>query len=268
MCIFPDARRGRNPCSMGLCSFRIKSRSPVCGTSISWRAGKMADEKKTGTPTGQVDALKADKKKTEPKKAAAVPNVAQKPAGAKPKPAGPPKPAIVKQERTPASEGWQEKLLEALGDKVKESYVASGEFTVIVENGSDFNATMAQIHENGFDYMSDISAVDYSKYDGVPKRFALSYHLYSIAENHRLRVKVFLDDGEKLPSVMQIWGTADFHEREAFDLMGIVFTGREGLRRILLPEDWIGHPLRKELSKNDGNEAYTAKLVRKAREDA
>ena len=227
----------------------------------------MADEKKTKTPAEQIDTLKADMKKDEPEKTAAAVKP-EKAAEAKPKPAGPPKPAIVEQEQVPASEDWQKKLLDALGDKAIESYVASGEFTIVLENGSTFPETMALIHENGFDYLSDISAVDYSKYEGASKHFALSFHLYSVADNHRLRVKVFLDDGETVLSVMDVWGTADFHEREAFDLMGIVFTGREGLRRILLPEDWTGHPLRKELSKNDGNEAYTARLVRKIREDA
>lgn len=219
----------------------------------------MTEEKKAKKPAKPVDSLKEEKKKAEPGKTVAA---------AKPKPAGPPKPAIVEQEYKAASEDWQKALLNALGDKVTKNHVASGEFTIVLENGSDFVSAMALIHENGFDYLSDISSVDYLKYEGAPKRFALSYHLYSVAENHRLRVKVFLEDGEKIPSVMHIWATADFHEREAFDLMGIVFTGREGLRRILLPEDWVGHPLRKELAKNDGNEAYTAKLVRKVREDA
>ncbi len=223
----------------------------------------MADEKKI-TPEEQLNALKTDVKEK--------PSAAKtgSPAGEKPKakPAGPPKPKIVEQERMAPSEAWQKKWLDALGDKVKESYVASGELTVILENGKGFFDTMSQIHKSGFDYLSDISAVDYVKYGDMPKRFALSYHLYSVAENHRLRVKVFLDDGETIASVMGIWLTADFHEREAFDLMGIVFTGREGLRRILLPEDWFGHPLRKELPKNEGNEAYTVKLVRKIREDA
>lgn len=227
----------------------------------------MADEKKTKTPAEQIDALKADMKKDEPEKTVAAVKP-EKPAQAKPKPVGPPKPAIVEQEHVPASEDWQKELLDTLGDKAKESYVASGEFTIILENESTFPDTMVLIHKNGFDYLSDISSVDYSKYEGSPKHFGLSYHLYSMADNHRLRVKIFLEDGESVLSVMDVWGTADFHEREAFDLMGIVFSGREGLHRILLPEDWIGHPLRKELSKNDGNEAYTAKLVRKAREDA
>jgi len=227
----------------------------------------MTEEKKTKTPEEQVASLKEGMKKTEPEKTPAA-SKAENPAEANPKPAGPPKPAIVEQEHGPASEDWQKKLLDALGDKATESHVASGEFTIVLENGAAFPETMALIHVNGYDYLSDISSVDYSKYEGAPKRFALAYHLFSVAGNHRLRVKVFLEEGEAVPSVMHIWATADFHEREAFDLMGIVFTGREGLRRILLPEDWIGHPLRKELSKNDGNAAYTARLVRKVREDA
>jgi NADH-quinone oxidoreductase subunit C len=227
----------------------------------------MTEEKKAKTPEEQVASLKEGMTKTEPEKTPAASKI-ENPAEAKPKPAGPPKPTIVEQDHTPVSEDWQKELLDALGDKATESYVASGEFTIVLENGEAFPETMALIHENGYDYLSDISSVDYSKYEGAPKRFALSYHLYSVAGNHRLRVKVFLEDGEAVPSVMHIWATADFHEREAFDLMGIVFSGREGLRRILLPEDWIGHPLRKELSKNDGNAAYTARLVRKVREDA
>ncbi len=224
-------------------------------------------EKKPTTSDKQIDALKAEMKKDEPGKTVSVPK-AEGTVSAKPKPAGPPKPVIVEQVHDPVSEDWQKKLLDALGDKAKDSYVASGEFTIILENGSDFPDTMALIHENGFDYLSDISSVDYLKYEGASKHFGLSYHLYSVADNHRLRVKVFLEDGETVLSIIDVWATADFHEREAFDLMGIVFTGREGLHRILLPEDWIGHPLRKELSKNEGNAAYTARLVKKVREDA
>ena len=228
----------------------------------------MTEEKKSKNPAKPVDSPKEEMKKAEPEKTPAASKAEKTAAAPRPKPAGPPKPTIVEQEHTPASEDWQKELLDVLGDKATESHVASGEFTIVLENGSDFVSAMVLIHQNGFDYLSDISSVDYLKYEGAPKRFALSYHLYSVAENHRLRVKIFLEDGERVPSVMHIWATADFHEREAFDLMGILFTGREGLRRILLPEDWIGHPLRKELAKNDGNEAYTARLVRKIREDA
>jgi len=187
---------------------------------------------------------------------------------AKPKPAAPKPPAIVEQERTAPSEDWQRAVLDVLGPRVSDSYVASGEFTVVVENGEAFLTGMQALKEAGFDYLSDISSVDYSCFEGAPKPFGLSYHLYSVADNHRLRVKVFLEDGEAVPSVMQIWSTADFHEREAWDLMGIPFSGRGEVRRILMPEDWDGHPLRKGLAKNAGNEAYTGRMVRKMNEDA
>ncbi len=80
-----------------------------------------------------------------------------------------------------------------------------------------------------------------------PKRFAVNYHLLRLADDPvRLRVKVWLDDGETVPSVVSLWPTADWHEREAFDLMGIAFEGHPNLTRILMDDDWEGHPLRKD----------------------
>ena len=79
------------------------------------------------------------------------------------------------------------------------------------------------------------------------KRFAVSYHLLKLAEGApRIRVKVFLDDGEPVESVVAIWPTADWHEREQWDLMGIRFEGHPNLARILMDDDWEGHPLRKD----------------------
>ncbi len=179
----------------------------------------------------------------------------------------PPKPQIVVAPKEEPNEDWQRKLIEKLGEAVKEAYVSVGEFNIIVENNDDYLDTFSKIKEFGFDYLADISSVDYLKFEGAPKRFGLSYHFYSVKLNKRMRVKVFLDDGEKVPSVMHIWKTADFHEREAYDLMGIEFTGRDSLRRILLPEDWVGHPLRKDADKAEGREEYTARLVRKLREE-
>ncbi len=188
----------------------------------------------------------------------------------KPKPAAkkvPPKPQIVVAPKEEPSEDWQKQLIEKLGDNVEEAYISVGEFNVVVKNNEDLINVFQKIKDFGFDFLADISSVDYLKYEGAPKRFGLSYHFYSVSLNKRLRVKVYLDDGEKVPSVMHIWKTADFHEREAYDLMGIVFTGREGLKRILLPDDWVGHPLRKDADKAEGREEYTAKLVRKLREE-
>jgi NADH:ubiquinone oxidoreductase subunit C len=83
--------------------------------------------------------------------------------------------------------------------------------------------------------------------DAKPARFSLSYHLLRVsADPLRVRVQVWLEDGERVASVIDVWPTADWHEREAFDLMGIGFDGHPNLTRILMPDDWEGHPLRKD----------------------
>ena len=80
-----------------------------------------------------------------------------------------------------------------------------------------------------------------------PKRFSLSYQLLRLSsEPVRVRVQVWVDEGESLPSVVEVWPTADWHEREAYDLMGIAFDGHPNLVRILMEDDWEGHPLRKD----------------------
>ncbi|HET6374400.1 MAG TPA: NADH-quinone oxidoreductase subunit C, partial [Candidatus Polarisedimenticolia bacterium] len=93
------------------------------------------------------------------------------------------------------------------------------------------------------DLLADLTAVDWPKRD---KRFDVVYHLYSVPLNHRLRVKVRVADQETVPSITSIHHAAEWHEREVFDLFGISFTDHPDLRRILLPDDWKGHPLRKE----------------------
>lgn len=112
-----------------------------------------------------------------------------------------------------------------------------------------------------FDYLSDLTAVDYLQTD--PKKAAKAefephmevvYHLFSMQHKHSLVLKVMLPrwrddvDGQlpEIPSVSGVWSTADWHERECFDLLGVKFTGHPNLRRILCPEDWVGHPLRKD----------------------
>jgi NADH-quinone oxidoreductase subunit C len=95
-----------------------------------------------------------------------------------------------------------------------------------------------------FSFLSDISCVD--RFPLEP-RFEVSYHLLSFDLNQRLRLKVKLAGSDPvIPSVTDIWPTADWHERESFDLFGIRFEGHPDLRRILLPDDWEGYPLRKD----------------------
>ena len=81
-----------------------------------------------------------------------------------------------------------------------------------------------------------------------PKRFAVRYHLAHVGDGpiERVRLQVWLDDGQEVASVVPVWPTADWHEREQYDLMGIRFTGHPNLRRLIMPTDWAGHPLRKD----------------------
>ncbi len=98
------------------------------------------------------------------------------------------------------------------------------------------------------DHLADLTAVDYSTYPGdTGLRFEVVYNLISTEYHHRIRLKVRVpEEDPRVDTVSLIWQTANWHERETFDLMGIKFDGHPDLRRILLPEDWEGHPLRKE----------------------
>ncbi len=97
--------------------------------------------------------------------------------------------------------------------------------------------------ELSFDFLACISAVDYV----ADNQFCCVYDLYSMTHKHWYAVKVYVDRNVAvIPSVMDLWPAADWHEREAYDMMGITFPGHTDLRRILLPEDWEGYPLRKD----------------------
>jgi NADH-quinone oxidoreductase subunit C len=96
-----------------------------------------------------------------------------------------------------------------------------------------------------FDYLADLCGVDYLGKQG--DRFQVVYNLYSISRNHRLRVKVNVGEEESsIDSVSGIWKTANWHERELYDMFGITVQGHPDLKRILMPEDWEGHPLQKD----------------------
>jgi NADH-quinone oxidoreductase subunit C len=98
------------------------------------------------------------------------------------------------------------------------------------------------------DHLADLTAVDYSAYPGdTGPRFEVVYNMISTVYRHRIRLKVRVpEDDPRVDSVSSVWNTANWHERETYDLMGVRFDGHPDLRRILLPEDWVGHPLRKE----------------------
>jgi len=98
------------------------------------------------------------------------------------------------------------------------------------------------------DHLTDLTAVDFSKYPGdTGPRFEVVYNLISTTHLHRIRLKARVaEEDPRIDTVTSVWHTANWHERETYDLMGIKFDGHPDLRRILLAEDWEGHPLRKE----------------------
>lgn len=122
-----------------------------------------------------------------------------------------------------------------------------GEITVVTKREGLIELMTFLKNDPGlrFNYLSDLSGVDLGEF--AAPRFAVAYHLYSITHNHRLRVKVFLEeDDARLPTLSGVWKNADWHEREAYDLFGIEFDGHPDPRRILMPYDYEGHPLRKD----------------------
>jgi NADH-quinone oxidoreductase subunit C len=99
--------------------------------------------------------------------------------------------------------------------------------------------------DSKFDFLADISGVDRGPEE--EPRFEVNYHLFSTTKHHRLRLKILLNETDvHVPTVTGVWKTANWHERETFDLFGVVFDGHPDLRRILLPDDWQGYALRKD----------------------
>jgi NADH-quinone oxidoreductase subunit C len=159
---------------------------------------------------------------------------------------------------------------------VVETREALGETTLVIDPARIVKACLALRDEHGFNMLSDISPVDYLGWGEVgvagyigtatgrdlnepgsqglrrlpepkPKRFCVSYHLLRVGDDPaRVRLQAWLDDAEPIESVISVWPGADWHEREAWDMMGIPFENHPNLVRILMPDDWDGHPLRKD----------------------
>jgi NADH-quinone oxidoreductase subunit C len=94
-----------------------------------------------------------------------------------------------------------------------------------------------------FEYMVDLTAADYP---ARPERFDVVVHLYSLSKGHLLRIKTSVAEGDTVDTVTTVWKTANWFEREAYDMFGVVFAGHPDLRRILMQQDWVGYPLRKD----------------------
>ena len=150
-------------------------------------------------------------------------------------------------------EATRDAVLVALADMVKRIDIQLGEVTVWVDAGNYHAAALVLRDAAGcrFDQLIDLCGLDYSTYkDGAHDgpRFCVAVHLLSVALNQRLRLKVWApdDDLPVLASIVDVWGSANWFEREAFDLFGIIFDGHQDLRRILTDYGFIGHPFRKD----------------------
>jgi NADH-quinone oxidoreductase subunit C len=137
------------------------------------------------------------------------------------------------------------KLRERFPDAVLSTKSFRNEITILVRAG-DIARVCRYLKEDPdlrYEFLSDLTAVDRL---GEHPRFDLVYHLYSLQFKRRIRLKVQVAEGEMAPSVTSVWSTANWHEREVFDMFGIGCEGHPDLRRILMPEGWEGHPLRKD----------------------
>ena len=200
----------------------------------------MADEpkEKQPSPVPVGDKPASTPAATPPAKPAAAP-----PGAAPPKPAAPvpPKPPV--QLQTPLNNELVGRVRAKFGTALVEAIEDRKQAILTVECGNLGEVSQYLRDEEKFGLLSDLTAVDWPKRE---KRFDVVLNLYSFAKNERLRVKARAGDGEEVPSVSGVWPTANWLEREAFDMYGIVFAGHPNLTRILLPDEWQCYPLRKD----------------------
>ncbi len=141
-----------------------------------------------------------------------------------------------------------QRLREQFGEALREVKVWRNETTVVL-SPQDLVRVCRFLRDDpnmAFDLLSDVTAVDRLQLPQSSPRYEVVYHLNSLQPWRRLRLKVRVDDGEAIPTVTGVWETANWHEREVYDLFGVAFAGHPDLRRILMPDDWEGHPLRKD----------------------
>jgi NADH-quinone oxidoreductase subunit C len=164
-------------------------------------------------------------------------------------PPSPPAPPAAPAART-AGELKRDPLVAAAVARTDEAILDAkefaGEITLFVDRDRIVEVCRA-FKDDGFVYLVDLTGLDYSKYPGhTGLRFSVAYTLYSFQKNARVRLRVWTDEKGPVPSVTSVWKTANWHERETFDMLGIQFSGHPNLERILMWEGFNGHPLRKD----------------------
>ena len=197
-------------------------------------------EKPVAVPSPPVAPPKPASATPRPAVLPAKPAAAGAPAAKAPPPA--PKPAV-------KPEPWSSPLAEIIRTRfpeaIKEALIFRNQPFLVVAKESllELCGFLKSDEGGGYTLLSDETAVDYPKRE---KRFEIIYQIYSFKENNRLRLKVVASEGEKVPSVVGIWPTANWLEREVYDMFGVIYEGHPDLKRILLPDGWQGFPLRKD----------------------
>jgi len=168
-------------------------------------------------------------------------------AGEKPAAAAPPKPAAPAKPAGPTPQPWESEMVARLRGRYgsgidPKTYL--GQNYIVADPSIVYELLQILRDDEQFDYCVDVTAVHYPQ--RKDQEFDIVWILYSFEHNQRVRVKAMIKDGDPAPSVVALWSTANWLERECYDMFGIRFEGHPDLRRILLPDGWKGHPLRKE----------------------
>jgi NADH-quinone oxidoreductase subunit C len=224
---------------------------PEGSGATSEAAPKPGDESKpgaSGKPEAEAKAI-VPKAAAEGKPATGTSEEAAAPAGETPKPAAKPaaKPAPPKAPAVMQAEPWEGEIPAIVKDTFGEGVLRAATYREqdFFEVSAGTVIPLLQLLRDDFDYdyLVEETAVDYPKEE---KRFELVYILYSFARNHRIRVKTRVAEGEEMASAVPVYASANWMEREIYDMFGVRFRGHPDLRRILMPDDWQGYPLRKD----------------------
>lgn len=205
----------------------------------------MPEENKGNTPQNpEQPAVEKPVAQAAPSAAPAAPAAAKPaaPAAAAPaKPVVPPKPA------GPTPQPWEteftRRIKQLYGSGVRETSSYVGQNYMVIDRSVVHDVLRMLRDDEGFDYLVDLTAVNYPKRE---EQFDIVYILYSFKSNERVRVKTLIKEDSDVLTATDLWPTANWLERECYDMFGVQFTGHPDLRRILLPEGWKGHPLRKD----------------------
>jgi NADH-quinone oxidoreductase subunit C len=158
-------------------------------------------------------------------------------------PAAPRPPAPPKEGPVALDNDLVKRYKEKFGPAILEAWTDRKQAILVVARELLAEIAIYSRDDEKFDWLADLTAVDWPKRE---KRFDIVLNMYSFEKNERLRLKVHATADERVPSVQGIWSTANWMEREVYDMFGVVFEGHPDLKRILLPDEWQGHPLRKD----------------------